>query len=218
MGRNQWRKNIFGLVEAFDQFRQGKDALLYLHTHPTDDLHGGGNILEMLNDRGMKLGRDYLTPPPYSQEVGFSRDDLNQIYNFMDVYCSMSYAEGFGLPVIEAMLAGTPVVVPDNTTMPELLGEFKSRLDEPSWLNKYGVMFEETPVKVTFGAIDWMRPRTVPSAKAAAGALVFSYGNRASATFLIDAMNYAAQTFNPDKIAKQFEEIIYGSKAKGTTK
>ena len=42
---------------------------------------------------------------------GVSRAELNQIYNLFDVFALPTAGEGFGLPIIEAMAAGVPVVV-----------------------------------------------------------------------------------------------------------
>jgi glycosyltransferase involved in cell wall biosynthesis len=43
-------------------------------------------------------------------------------YNAMDVLLSPSMGEGFGLPILEAQSCGTPVIVTDFSSMPELCG------------------------------------------------------------------------------------------------
>lgn len=48
--------------------------------------------------------------------------DLPLFYNAADVLAMPSLYEGFGLPVVEAMACGTPVVVADATALPELVG------------------------------------------------------------------------------------------------
>ena len=48
-----------------------------------------------------------------------SDEDLPLIYSLATVLCSPSFAEAFGLPALEAMAAGVPVVVSDTTSMPE---------------------------------------------------------------------------------------------------
>ncbi len=53
--------------------------------------------------------------------TGFVPDtDLVGIYNLATVYCQPSYTEGFGLPVLEAMACGTPVVVARNQALVEV--------------------------------------------------------------------------------------------------
>jgi glycosyltransferase involved in cell wall biosynthesis len=49
-----------------------------------------------------------------------SRPQLAVEYRSADVLCFPSVLEGFGIPVLEAMAAGTPVVVSDATSLPEV--------------------------------------------------------------------------------------------------
>lgn len=56
--------------------------------------------------------------------IGFvADDDLPALYNLADVFAYPSHYEGFGIPVIEAMACGTPVVCADNSSLPEVAGE-----------------------------------------------------------------------------------------------
>jgi glycosyltransferase involved in cell wall biosynthesis len=50
-------------------------------------------------------------------------EDLIRFYGLSSVFCFMSLYEGFGLPPLEAMAAGLPVVSSDTSAMPEVLGE-----------------------------------------------------------------------------------------------
>ncbi|MEN6371579.1 MAG: glycosyltransferase family 1 protein [Armatimonadota bacterium] len=52
-----------------------------------------------------------------------SRQDLTAIYTLADVLVFPSFYEGFGLPVIEAMACGTPVVTSNVSSMPEVAGD-----------------------------------------------------------------------------------------------
>jgi glycosyltransferase involved in cell wall biosynthesis len=49
--------------------------------------------------------------------------DLPLIYNMADVFIYPSVYEGFGLPVLEAMACGTPVVTSNVSSMPEIVGD-----------------------------------------------------------------------------------------------
>jgi glycosyltransferase involved in cell wall biosynthesis len=46
---------------------------------------------------------------------------MAQIYSALDVHCGVTMGEGFGIPIIEAQACGTPVIVGDWTSMPELV-------------------------------------------------------------------------------------------------
>lgn len=49
-------------------------------------------------------------------------DDLVELYRGADCFLFPSRYEGFGLPVLEAMACGTPVVCSDRTSLPEVAG------------------------------------------------------------------------------------------------
>jgi glycosyltransferase involved in cell wall biosynthesis len=58
------------------------------------------------------------------RRLGFvPTEDLIAIYNLATVYCQPSFYEGFGLPVLEAMSCGTPVVCSNRSSLPEIAGE-----------------------------------------------------------------------------------------------
>jgi glycosyltransferase involved in cell wall biosynthesis len=53
--------------------------------------------------------------------VGFVQEqDLVAIFNLASVYCQPSFAEGFGLPVLQAMACGTPVACSNTHSLPEI--------------------------------------------------------------------------------------------------
>jgi glycosyltransferase involved in cell wall biosynthesis len=63
------------------------------------------------------IGKDIL----YLGEV--PTDDLIVLYNMADVLVHLSLYEGFGLTVLEAMQCGTPVVVSNASSLPEVAGK-----------------------------------------------------------------------------------------------
>ena len=55
--------------------------------------------------------------------VGYvSDEELISLYNLATVYVQPAYAEGFGLPVLEAMACGTPTIVSNTHSLPEVAG------------------------------------------------------------------------------------------------
>lgn len=50
-------------------------------------------------------------------------DTLVGLYNVADVFVFPSWYEGFGLPVLEAMACGTPVIASSRGSLPEVLGD-----------------------------------------------------------------------------------------------
>lgn len=72
--------------------------------------------------------------------------ELARWYCAMDVVCNATCGEGFGMPSVEAQACGTPVIVSDNTTGPELAGP-------AGWVVKTDPMWN--PVHRSW----WGRPR-----------------------------------------------------------
>jgi glycosyltransferase involved in cell wall biosynthesis len=63
-------------------------------------------------------------------------DELEALVNGADLFVFPSLAEGFGLPPLEAMACGTPVVCSDATSLPEVVGDAGLLVppeDEEAW-------------------------------------------------------------------------------------
>jgi glycosyltransferase involved in cell wall biosynthesis len=61
---------------------------------------------------------------PNIKRLGFVEDEeLVGLYNCASVYCQPSLYEGFGLPVLEAMSCGTPVVCAKTPALEEIAGD-----------------------------------------------------------------------------------------------
>jgi len=56
-------------------------------------------------------------------------DDLTLLYNTADLFIWLSNYEGFGLPPLEAMACGTPILSTKKTSLVEVLGDY------PIWIN-----------------------------------------------------------------------------------
>jgi len=50
-------------------------------------------------------------------------DDLPYLYSEALGFCYLSHYEGFGLPLLEALNCGIPVIYGNNSSMPEVIGE-----------------------------------------------------------------------------------------------
>lgn len=60
-----------------------------------------------------------------------SEDDLVLLYNAADLFIWLSSYEGFGLPPLEAMACGTPVLSTKKTSLAEVLGDYPIWVENP---------------------------------------------------------------------------------------
>lgn len=108
VNRNAKRKRPNDVLESWKIFldkleltKGHRKATLIMHTEPTDN--EGPNLFKVTELMGIE------------NNVFFSRDRLdfekmNVLYNISDFCLNISYAEGFGLATLEAMMTGTPIV------------------------------------------------------------------------------------------------------------
>ena len=107
------RKNVEGLVSAFASIAGDIPHTLVLAGGTGWNAEGVDERIESLDlrDRVRRLGY-----------IG-SRTELPFLYSAADAFVFPSFYEGFGLPVLEAMACGCPVVVSNTSSLPEVAGE-----------------------------------------------------------------------------------------------
>ena len=111
VGTIQPRKNHAALIEAFTRLDTSDLSLVIVG--------GKGWLYEDVFHKIRELGmrdRVHLT--------GFVDDrDLPVLYNLAEVFAWPSLYEGFGLPPLEAMACGIPVVTANNSSLPEVVAD-----------------------------------------------------------------------------------------------
>ncbi len=113
VGTVEPRKNIITLIRAMEKvWERGLDARLVI-----------AGKLGWLYDETLK----YAKHSPYSSKIeftGFVTDEkLENLYKSASLFAFPSTYEGFGLPPLEAMSRGVPVVSTSFASMPEALGD-----------------------------------------------------------------------------------------------
>lgn len=111
LGNLEPRKNLLRLVQAYAQMRDSGVALVLAGPR------GWGYADLFASVEALGLAGQVLFP-------GFvPREELPLWYNGAEALVYPSIYEGFGLPPLEAMACGTPVVVSRASSLPEVVGE-----------------------------------------------------------------------------------------------
>ena len=119
------RKNIGGLLQAFHYLREkynvrdvglvlvGKPGWLYEEVFETVERLG-------LQDSTFFVGR-------------VPDEDLRSLYVAARCHVHPAFYEGFGLPPLEAMACGTPTIVSNTSSLPEVVGDAALLVDPNEW-------------------------------------------------------------------------------------
>ena len=108
------RKNLITLIRAFDQWASA-------HPETTDTLKIAG--VAHFKDTEFDQALAQVQHRNRIQWLGRLSDTmLEELYRGATAYCMPSAMEGFGIPLVEAMQCGTPVIASENSALPEVVG------------------------------------------------------------------------------------------------
>ncbi len=113
VGALDYHKNIDGLIKSFAKINHKDTGLVLIgvKNDPKYFVH----IEELIKNLGLS-DRVYI--------LGYiPKEDLVGFYNLAKAVISVSFYEGFGLPIIEGMSCAKPVIAAGNTSMREIVGD-----------------------------------------------------------------------------------------------
>jgi glycosyltransferase involved in cell wall biosynthesis len=116
VGRLNIRKNVKTLLKSFSIINSNISLVIV-----GKEDNGGFNFEEEVYKLGIKDKVYKIGHVP--------DDDLAEIVSGSTIFVFPSYAEGFGLPPLEAMKSGIPTIVSNNTSLPEVCGEAALNFD-----------------------------------------------------------------------------------------
>ncbi len=133
--RNQPRKRIDLTIKGFVKFAKDKpDARLWLNMGRKDM---GWDLVPLFKrvarDEGYDAtGKLILTSPHFSTHNCLPIEQLNKVYNAVDVGVNTCLGEGWGLVNTEHAATGVAQIVPDHTSLKEIFDGVR-RIDVESW-------------------------------------------------------------------------------------
>jgi glycosyltransferase involved in cell wall biosynthesis len=119
VGDVNWNKNVTGLLRAFALLREHKELLQYKlvlvgRAFQDSTLTETQKINQLILEKDL----EHVVICPGSVPI----EDLAGLYSMAAVYVQPSHYEGFGLPVLESMACGCPVVCANTSSLKEIAG------------------------------------------------------------------------------------------------
>jgi glycosyltransferase involved in cell wall biosynthesis len=115
VGSMNARKNLFGLIEAFEKLPKTLGYTLVV----VGNFHQNFSV----SPQSRLLFKQAQKNPHIIFKTGLSNEELIEAYNRASLFIFPSFYEGFGLPPLEAMACGTPVIASNLASMPEVCGD-----------------------------------------------------------------------------------------------
>ncbi len=114
VGTLEPRKNHMGLIKAFHQAQKRKNGPAMLA------IAGGQG---WLYEETQKLVADLKLEKKVRFLGRVTELELITLYSMADVFAFPSFFEGFGIPPLEAMACGAPVITSQTSSLPEVVGD-----------------------------------------------------------------------------------------------
>jgi glycosyltransferase involved in cell wall biosynthesis len=139
------RKNILGLIKAFENIKKEKNGKIL-----EIDWQGFEGFVRGRKEKPFDYSRLKLViagtkgwlcdevlraakNSEFKDDIVFTgfvaEEDKPYLYNLADVFVYPSFFEGFGLPPLEAMACGVPTVVSHKSSLPEVVGDSAIMID-----------------------------------------------------------------------------------------
>jgi glycosyltransferase involved in cell wall biosynthesis len=143
VGRLDQKKNVETIIRAFDQFKASRGV-------------GDPFELVLVGEPGFGFARmknwiDHSVCKNQIHVLGYLEDaDVSVLMNVATAFLFPSWYEGFGIPNIEAMFSGTPLIVSDIPVHREVIGDaamFVLPSEPERWARAMTQMVEDAPLR-----------------------------------------------------------------------
>jgi glycosyltransferase involved in cell wall biosynthesis len=121
VGRLEPHKNVLRLIQAYKILHDlGRNEKLVIV--------GGRHLVDYSDEVEALIKKNNLSDSVIITPF-IAEKDLSAVYSGASVLAYVSLHEGFGLPILEAYACGVPVVVANNTALPEIAGNGARKCD-----------------------------------------------------------------------------------------
>ena len=126
LGNTDPKKNTQGVLQAYSDYvkQKGNEVKLLMLDYDESEL------MNLLNQIGNTDLREDIYLAGYVVNT-----DLPAIYNMAELFLYPSMRESFGIPMLEAMACGTPVITSNTSSMPEVASD-AAKIINPSFPNE----------------------------------------------------------------------------------
>lgn len=202
INKNQPRKDIGTALLAFSIFKRDYSekfgqCAIYLHCYYKDPT--GINIERACQVLGLEVGKDVFYPTSNKYlNAEYTTQDMNEIYNCIDVFVNTTMSEGWGLSLTEAMCTGLPIVCPLHTSLNEITdhGELTHSdidISEHIQINDFEyIRYKSDPMDVAMAMYD---------------AVIFDFQMNTREGMLLK-YSRKFEEYNWDKVANKFRQHI----------
>ncbi len=115
VGSDHPRKNVSVALQVFAQVKKLYPGAVFLKVGTAGIAQGRQETLHMIEKLRIADSVRFIEQIDHTQ--------LQELYNMADIFLFPSRNEGFGLPPLEAMACGTPVVCSNAASLPEVVGD-----------------------------------------------------------------------------------------------
>jgi glycosyltransferase involved in cell wall biosynthesis len=115
VGTEDFRKNVGTLVKAFYKLKKKLPTVKIIKVGRPRSKRGRKKLLNLIGELNLKKDVAFVEYVP--------EEDLPLFYNSADLLAFPSIYEGFGLPPLEAMACGLPVITSNASSLPEVVGD-----------------------------------------------------------------------------------------------
>lgn len=214
VNRNQPRKDLVRSIMAFLEFnKQVPNSRYYLHCNVMDSSgHDLRKFIQKYVPENMQDKIMFPSPSELQKSGGLDKNVINLIYASADLHISTTLGEGWGLSTTEAMAAECPVIIPNNSSAPEIVGVNEER----GYLVQSGETFNDYFAQ----KFDNNQLRPITNLQDLVKKMKHVYDNRDEAQAKAKAgREWLVKEMNWDKIVEKWDKLfteLYESKNKNT--